>query len=186
MPNRYSRFWRGTYYHRYHRGQRSSERRQSSDLELYGNPDNRGFSRSIFNRAGSQTTATIVFHIYDDFGGTGNLITSYGISAATAAQSYDPIDHFDFTNITLNPATYSATLTSNTKSTGSFQYFLKNGGLKLYTDNGTLTPGPELLPTIYTTDGNTTGTSNPEPAPEPSSLVTLALTGLLALRRRRA
>ncbi|NQX01156.1 hypothetical protein HQ447_10875 [bacterium] len=149
-------------------------------------------SRSVFSvKAGSKTTATIIFDLYDDFGGEGNIIRSYTLSAADAGSSYNPPSIFDFGNITLNPGSYSATLTSATDTSGAFQYFMKNGALKLYNDNGSATPTIDsttaLSSSFYTTDGNTTGTSTPGTAvPEPSSLSVITLTGLLALRRRRA
>jgi hypothetical protein len=148
-------------------------------------------SRSVFSvKAGSQTSIPIIFDLYDGFGATGNILRSYTLSSAVATTSYNPPKIFDFANITLNPGNYSATLTSTTGTSGSLQYFLKNGALKLYNDNGsatpTIDPTTELSSSFYTTDGNTTGTSTPQPVPEPSSLITLALTGLLVLRRRRA
>lgn len=151
-------------------------------------------SRSVFSvKRGSQTNQPIVFSLYDALGGTGNLLRSYTLAAASEDTSYDPPTVFDFANITLTPGNYSATLTSSTGTNGAFQYFLKNGAIKLYNDNGAPIPTMDtttaLSSSFYNTDGNTTGTSTTTSSPvipEPSSLSILALTGLLALRRRRA
>lgn len=151
-------------------------------------------SRSIFSvKRGSQTDQPIIFSLYSGLGGTGDLLRSYSLAAASEDTSYDPPTIFDFENIVLTAGNYSATLTSTTGTSGAFQYFLKNGAIKLYNDNGSATPTldatTELSSSFYNTDGNTSGTSTTTSTPvipEPSSLSILAITGLLALRRRRA
>lgn len=150
-------------------------------------------SRSVFSvKAGSQTSLPLVFTLYDNYAGTGTAIASASLSAVDADSSYDPASVMDFDDITLNPGAYSATLTSQTGTNGSLQYFIKNGALKLYNDDGTSAPAinltTELSTNFYTPDANNTGTATTPPTniPEPSSLCALALTGLLALRRRRA
>ncbi|MFM2298016.1 MAG: hypothetical protein RL117_1723 [Verrucomicrobiota bacterium] len=149
-------------------------------------------SRSAFSvKAGSQTSLPLVFTLYNNYGGTGTAIASSSLSAVSAGSSYDPPSIMDFTDMTLNPGAYSATLTSQTGTNGSLQYFIKNGALRLYNDDGTSAPvinlSTQLSTNFYTPDANNTGTATTTPTavPEPSSLCALALTGLLALRRRR-
>lgn len=135
-------------------------------------------------KAGNSTVDPLVYTLYNNFGGTGDVIHTMNITAAEAGGQYEPASILDFADITLNPGNYSVTMTSTTGTNGNFQYFMKGGVLRLYnTSNRT-----ELSSSNYTADPNTNGTATTTPTtvPEPSSLSVLALTGLLALRRRRA
>jgi hypothetical protein len=148
-------------------------------------------SKSMFGlNDGVNTTADITFKLWNDFGGTGDALRTITLTAAQVDNSFATQEVFDFGDIILEPGNYSASLTSPAGS-GNQSYFLKNGSLALFLDDGT---GSKAASSLWTPDTNIDGTAgttftpaNLSAVPEPDSLVLLG--GLLVsvgfLRSRR-
>lgn len=118
---------------------------------------------------------TIEFSLYDSYGGAAgggtNLIPG---TYLTAAQVTGSTNTFTFSTA-INPLAagdYSVVL-SSTVTAKNFK--VKPGSFQINVD-----------PSLYTTDGNTTGTSAPAPVPETSSSIMAAVgvLGMLSFRRR--
>jgi hypothetical protein len=133
----------------------------------------------------------LVMKIYSGFGGNlpGNSVANIGgqptVSVVTAGQvsalpggGFKSVDFIFPASGTLAAGNYSVQLTSDAIAGTDFN--VKVNALKLYDSDGTTQT--ELAPSEYTTDGNTTG----ESIPEPSTLFLSVIGALGLLRRRRA
>lgn len=113
----------------------------------------------------ADTSEPIVFTLYSGYNGTGTILASSSLSSSVTTNQYVSYLFPITPTGSLAAGGYSLTLSSNTASGGSNQYFVKNGG-------ATNTSPPEVK--ITTSDGTPLNSSyfsngvGPTPTPGPS------------------
>jgi hypothetical protein len=105
----------------------------------------------VYIKKDGGVTNPVVATVYDNFGGTGNVIATGSLAATNFTSQFDgrylPLN----TTVSLGPGPFSVVLTSDT--TGD-RYFYKASKLTLQTTNGTV-----LSSTLWTQDSNEDGTA---------------------------
>ncbi len=145
-----------------------------------------GFSSTDFQISAEPSisnTETILFSLYNSYGGAAgggnNLIAGQSGTSLTELQITGSSNQFTFGPLTLTAGNYSIQLSSAVSGGKNDSFQVKANALVLVDSvNGALPSN------LYTTDGNTTGTSTTV-IPETSSSVLAALGVLFMLSSRR-